>query len=232
MIKAVIFDMDGVLINSEPAYFEVEKKLFKRLGLKISHQQHQTFVGMTMPTIWEIIKEKNELNYSIDELVEMHKEGIFNYFIKAESLVTIPGIMLLLNKLEKSNKIITVASSTNRELVKIILEKMNILDRFKFYTGGNEVNKGKPAPDVFLLASQKIGIAPENCVVIEDSENGVIAAKKAGTKVIGFINPDSGQQDLSRADITIKEFSEINIEMLDKIIRLDSEDFCKTETYR
>ena len=217
MIEIIIFDMDGVLIDSEPAYFEVEKKIFKFLGLNISRVQHETFVGMAMPLIWEIIKRENELSYSKEELIKMHRDGIYNHFIKSKDLLPIKGVKELIINLKRAGKRVIVASSTNRELIEIILRKIDLISYFDNFSGGDEVQKAKPAPDIFLLAASKSGVNPDNCLVIEDSKNGVLSAKAAGMKVIGFINPGSGNQDLSLADLVIDSFEKVNIENLENI---------------
>ena len=103
-----------------------------------------------------------------------------------------------------------VASSTNRELVEIILKKLNLIAYWQSFTGGDEVNLGKPQPDVFLLAAQKLAVAPQKCLVFEDSKNGVLAAKAAGMKVIGYQNSGSGRQDLSAADAIISNFRDMD----------------------
>ena len=214
MIDTVIFDMDGVLINSEPVYFQVERELFKSLDLDISNEQHNTFVGMAMTDIWEIIKSEKEINYSVEELVGFHKKAIHDYFIQAENLVTIPGVKVLIKYFKNKNFKLGVASSTDTKLVKIILEKLGIIDFFENVTGGDEVKNGKPSPDVFLLAAKKLDSSPGKCLVWEDSKNGVESAKKAGMKVIGFLNEGSGNQDLSRADWVIDSFENLDYKKL------------------
>ncbi|MFO7896705.1 MAG: HAD family phosphatase [Candidatus Cloacimonadales bacterium] len=217
MIEAIIFDMDGVLIDSEPIYFEVEQALFQKLGLDISFQQHNKFVGMTMPAIWKKIKAEYELDYTIEQLVEMHKKGIYQRFVAAADLLPNPGLATLLEYLKQHNYRLAVASSTNRELVKIILKKLQLLQWFESFSGGDEVVAGKPEPDVFLLAAQKLEISTEKCLVFEDSENGVLAAKAAGMQVIGYQNSGSGQQNLAAAEAIISNFH--NLEKIKKILR-------------
>jgi len=216
MIDTIIFDMDGVLIDSEPAYFDVENELFNKLGLQIPRELHESFVGMTMPTIWGIIKAKNDLPHSIEELVKMHQKGIYDYFIQINKLQPISGIPVLIKHLDDKGFKLAVASSTNIKLVKIILTKLEIEHFFQAVCGGDEVVNGKPAPDVFLLAATKLASAPEECLVWEDSCNGVQAAIAANMKIIGYQNIGSGNQDLSLADWVIDSFENLDYLELDR----------------
>jgi HAD superfamily hydrolase (TIGR01509 family) len=218
MIDTVIFDMDGVLIDSEPVYFHVERELFRYLGLDISNEKHETFVGMAMPDIWEIIKSEYDIDYTIEELVGFHKKAIHDYFIKAENLVTIPGITVLLKYLKNKDYKLGVASSTDINLVKVILLKLEIIDYFDELAGGNEVKKGKPSPDVFLLVAKKLKSSPRNCLVWEDSKNGVESARRAEMEVIGFQNKGSGNQDLSLADWVVDSFENLDYKKLDYLL--------------
>ena len=93
----------------------------------------------------------------------------------------------------------------------MILSRMNIDKYFDSVTSGEDVEHGKPAPDVFLLAAERLGVLPEECTVVEDSGLGVIAAKSAGMRAVGYNNPTSGKQDLSPADIIVYDFSKIDI---------------------
>ena len=95
-------------------------------------------------------------------------------------------------------------------MILIILKKIGLLEYFDDILSGESVENCKPAPDVFLESAKRLGVNRENCVVVEDSLNGVLAANRAGMKVIGFLNPNSGQQDLSTATVVIQNFHEID----------------------
>jgi len=213
-LKAVIFDMDGVIIDSEPIYFEIERDLFDELGLDISQREHESFVGMTMEGLWERVTAKYQLEETIQDLTRLHKDSAFQYMSEAKELPIVEYIKELLEKL-KSRKIkIAVASSSPKNLIEIILTKLNLHDFFDLIISGEEVEKGKPAPDIFTEASRRLNINPNSCVVIEDSTNGVKAAKAAMMKCIGFQNINSGNQDLSTADIIVDSIGEIDAKLL------------------
>lgn len=211
MIKAVIFDMDGVIIDSEPVYHRVEKKLFKRLGIKISEDEHYSFVGMSMDLIWENILEKNKLKLNKEELIKLHTDNMIGSFQNEEKLTPLPNLVEFIEKLIDNNFKIALASSSSRILIDIILKKLEIKNFFEVIVSGEDVENGKPFPDIFLLTAKHLGCKPSECIVIEDSKNGVSAAKKANMKCIGFKNSNSGMQDLSAADMIIGNFSALDV---------------------
>jgi len=217
MFKSIIFDMDGVIIDSEPVHFEVEKRLLKDLGVAISDEECHSFVGTANKEMWLHIKDKYKLDESVEELVEVERTTYMDYLRSQENLKPIPGVAELIEELYRKKVKVVVASSASVKNIEIVTRMFNLERFFEVKVSGDEVNKGKPAPDTFLYAAKTIGAEPEECIVIEDSKNGVKAAKSAGMRCIGFKNPNSGRQDLSSADIIINSFSEINYQKLRKI---------------
>lgn len=207
--NAVIFDMDGVLINSEPFYFEVEKQNFEKLGLNISDEEHQTFQGTATDLMWKTLKVKYKLPLSISELVEMTNSIVTPYFRSLENIVPMPGVKTLIQHLSEKKVPLAVASSSYPDVIQLILEKTGLKKYFTVVVDSQMAGASKPAPDIFLLAAKKLGILPENCLIIEDSTNGIKAAKAAGMKVVAFAGPGSEFQDQSGADWVIKDFGEL-----------------------
>jgi len=214
-LKAVIFDMDGVIIDSEPIYFKIERNLFDELGVDMHQEKHESFVGMTMEALWESITDEYQLEHTIEDLIKLHKDSVLEYMSKAEELPVIEYIRELIEELVNKKVKVAVASSSPKKLIEIVLNRINLIDSFDFIVSGEEVEKGKPYPDIFIHAARELNISSDNCVVIEDSSNGVKAAKSAMMKCIGFKNVNSGNQDLSEADAIINSFGELNIELLE-----------------
>lgn len=217
MFKCVIFDMDGVIIDSEPIHFEVEKRLLKDLGVAVSHEESHSFVGTASREMWSHLKGKYKLDRSVEELVEMEKTSYMDHLLSQENLKPIPGVAELIEELYRNRVELVVASSASIEEIEVVLEKFNLARFFKTKVSADEVESGKPAPDTYLYAAQMTGADPEAYIAIEDSKNGVKAAKSAGMRCIGFKNPNSGRQDLSSADTIINSFSEINYQRLPEI---------------
>ncbi|MCK5152845.1 MAG: HAD family phosphatase [Spirochaetales bacterium] len=216
--KCIIFDMDGVLIDSEPLHFDFESRLFKSLGITVSREQHETFVGTTSKTMWTIIKQTNNLPFTVSELILKGQSEFLVYLENKNSLEPILGITELLNKLKNDGYILALASSSPHRLINYILSNCNLEKFFKVRVSGDDVNYGKPNPEIFLNTSELTGVKPNDCLVIEDSANGVRAAVKAGMKCIGYSNLGSGNQDLSEANLIIKSFRKLTISTIEGLL--------------
>ncbi|MBE6067253.1 MAG: HAD family phosphatase [Clostridium lundense] len=210
MVKAVIFDMDGVIIDSEPLHLSIEEDIFKKLGISITYEEHNTFIGTTSHYMWNKIKTNHNLTESLEELVELDRNTYLDFLNNTLDLQPIKGVKELIINLHKNNIKLAVASSSPLNVIEKILSLFEIRGYFDYIVTGDCVSKSKPEPDIFLYAAKKLDADPKECVVIEDSHNGVLAAKKANMKCIGYKNVNSGNQDLSKADITIDDFNDIN----------------------
>jgi len=211
-MKAFIFDMDGVIIDSQPIHFEVDAMVLKDFGVEIDQKELEQYAGMANEDIWSSLKEKYHLKQTLPEIIEYLLSKKAQSF-KETNREPIDGVIDLIHKLDEMNIPMALASSSARVLIDTVLEKYKIRDYFSYIISGDEVRKSKPEPDIYLTAAQKINVDPKDCVVLEDTKNGVIAAKTAGMKCIGFRNPNSGAQDLSKADVIVESIREV-IEMI------------------
>lgn len=214
MIKAVIFDMDGVMIDSEPVHLKLERELFRELGVEITEEEHMTFVGSSSYYMWEKIKERFNLKESVEELVRRDRKRYLDHVLSTGEIIPVPGIQELVKKLFEREYKLAVASSSPIDVIELVVQKLNLKNFFDVLVSGDYVKKSKPYPDIFLYTAEKLRVKPEECVVIEDSYNGVHAAKSAGMKVIGFVNPNSGNQDLSEADFIVKNLGDEVVEII------------------
>lgn len=205
-----IFDMDGVIIDSEPIHFEIDIKTMEHFGVKISKEELEKYVGMTNPEMWKLIKNEHSIIESIDEIISYQLENKIEV-LRGLDIEPIEGIKELLFQLKNENIAVAVASSSPRRFIEEVLLKFDLIDYFQYIVSGEEVAKGKPAPDIYIETAKHLGVDTKHCVVIEDSRNGVIAAKNAGMKCIGYKNINSGNQDLSQADIIIESIREVDL---------------------
>jgi HAD superfamily hydrolase (TIGR01509 family) len=211
-MKAIIFDMDGVIIDSEPIHFEVDMKTIRKLGCdNITTEELDKYVGSTNEFMYSDIKRKYNISKSLHEIISYKVELTKKKIIESD-LEPINGIRELLTTLRNKNIPTAIASSSPREFIEVVVSKFKLEEYFKYIVSGEEVVNGKPSPDIYIEVAKKLGICPTNCVVIEDSKNGVLAAKAAGMKCVGFQNINSGNQDLSKADIIVQSITEINID--------------------
>ena len=218
-MQAVIFDMDGVIIDSEPIHLEVDIQTMKDLGCNISKEELNKYVGTTSEYMFSDIKNRYKINKSVEDIISYRAEIAKERIIKAD-LEPIEGIRELLNELKNKSIPAAIASSSPRDFIEVVVSKFGIKDYFSYIVSGEEVENGKPAPDVYIETAKKLGVQPKECIVIEDSKNGVLAAKAAGMKCIGFQNVNSGNQDLSKADFIVNAITEIknhNLYMLQEI---------------
>lgn len=218
MKQCVIFDMDGVIINSEPLHQECERKVFQMLGVAVSEEEHHALVGTTDENMWKTIALKCDLPVKIEEAIELKKSMFLKYLKQETRLQPIPYIPELLAELRRHNFTLALASSSPHEQIEFILSSLGLKPYFQAIVSGEDVAEGKPHPEIFLKAAELAGAVPGKCVVIEDSYNGVMAAKRANMSCIGFINPDSGNQNLSKADKTIHSFQEISVKMIKSML--------------
>ncbi|ACD51997.1 phosphatase [Clostridium botulinum] len=209
-MRAFIFDMDGVIIDSEPIHRQVHGEIMNTLGINISKGELALYAGATNEYIFTKLKERYGIKKSVSELMDYKSKLIINK-VKEESLEPINGIRELLNALRKNNIKIAIGSSSPRSLIEAVIDKFNLHSAFDCIVSGEEVERSKPYPDVYIEVSKNLGINPEKCIVVEDSHNGVQAAKSAGMKCIGFNNVNSGNQDLSKADVRVDTIRKIDI---------------------
>jgi HAD superfamily hydrolase (TIGR01509 family) len=216
MITTIIFDMDGVIINSEPVHQQLEIEMFQDLGLHISDEEHSSYVGTSAIDMWSMIREKHVLNKTPEELLLYGRKRYWDA-LEGGRVPLVDGALKLIETVHRAGFMIQVASSATRPTVDKVLEYFKIENYFAYRIGGNEVSLSKPDPEIFLKAAAQSGSHPGCCLVIEDSANGVKAAKSAGMICIGFANPGSGSQNLSAADLVVDSLHKIGLTLVRSI---------------
>ena len=211
-MKAVIFDMDGVLVDSQPYHFKADIDTMAEYGVIKDQKFYEAFAGTLTDNRMRTLRDMFGLDVPAEELIEKREKMILDIMAN-EDIKPVSGIPELLRSIKALGLKTAVASSSGIELIKLVLDRLGIAVYFDSITSGNDVKMGKPSPDIFLLAAERIGAEPSECLVVEDSENGVKAAKSAGMKALGYINPTSGYQCLDMADFITDDFKKVNIEM-------------------
>ena len=207
-LEAVIFDMDGVLVDSEPHHVEIEKKLFRKLGLSVSGEEHAGYMGTATDAMWKKVKQNHDANLDVAEMVKLNYQECNNHFSALEELEPMPGLVNVLKVLQERNIPMAVASSSGLETIKIILERTGIIKFFQIIVSGSMVEKSKPEPDIFLHAAGLLKVEPQKCMVIEDSSNGVKAAKAAEMFCVAYSGAETSHSQ-PEADIQINHFEEL-----------------------
>ncbi|MGY3783455.1 HAD family hydrolase [Gemella taiwanensis] len=183
-IKAVLFDMDGLMVDTESLATEAFIHSAKKQGYDMTKEETLMVLGFTTKSIYEFWENyfKNS-DVSGKQLVDDHYKYIENVLFTTGPK-KMPYIEELLKYLKENNYKVAVASSSNMDHIINNMEKTGLKKYIDEFASGAEVKNGKPAPDVFLLAAERLGIKPEECLVLEDSKAGVIAGSSAGAKVI------------------------------------------------
>lgn len=214
MKKHIIFDMDGVLVDSEPIHMKILNEYLITLGAtSVSLEYYFSLVGMGGLLIWEKLIKDFNLHGVASDLYISHKEYFYSV-IEAHEIEPVKGVVQFLNRLKKENYFISLGSSSPVRLINHSVRKIGIRDYFDYLVSSEHVKHGKPYPDIFLKVAELYNIEPSHFLVIEDSHNGVLAAKAAGMTCIGYKNPNSGKQDLTKADMIIDHFNELSDEVL------------------
>ena len=215
MTLCAIFDMDGVIIDSEPVHMVCEREIFELLGITVTKDQHHAFSGTNDKEMWTKISDEFKLSLNVQDIISLKRSKYMELFKKDAQIEAIAGVRELIAELHSRGFSIVLASASPRPQIDFILSHFNLDTYFHARISGDDVAVGKPNPEIFLKAADLAHCSPGYCVVIEDSYNGVMAAKSAGMKCIGFINPNSGQQNLDHADIKVSSFSQLSVLLIE-----------------
>ena len=210
MFKATIFDMDGVIINSEPLHKKAYQLMFDEFNLEVSDKLYSTFTGMSTLPICEKLCDIFSLKFSAETLVENKRKHFKSLFENGLKFELIDGVLELIKHYRQNGLTLILASSASMNNINMIFERFDLDKYFKSKISGADLRASKPDPEIFEKATKLTGFSKENCFVIEDSTNGILAAKAAGLFCVGFDSPHSKNQDYSKADLTITSFKEIH----------------------
>jgi beta-phosphoglucomutase family hydrolase len=211
IIRAVLWDMDGVIADTADTHFKSWQYAFQQRGYIFSEEDFKHIFGQRNDAIIRRFLGDNLTQSEVDGIAKAKEE----YFrkIALENLKAFPGVIHLLKQLKENDIRAAVASSGPIENILMVLKGLEIKDYFQAIVFGREVEESKPSPQIFLLAALKLGTEPDNCVVIEDATAGVTAAKRAGMKCIAVTNTHS-PANLSEADKIVDSLTKISIDEL------------------
>lgn len=205
-MKGYIFDLDGVIVDTAKFHFVAWKKIGEEFGFSLTHELNEQLKGVSRVDSLQKILHWAGVSVSdekFNELATRKNEDYLSYVAQMNENDILPGVKTFLQKLRSEGKKIALGSASKN--ARLILEKTGIISLFDAIVDGNDVTKAKPDPEVFIIAAQKIGVKNEECVVFEDSEAGIQAAKTAGMKAIGIGSADV----LHQADEVFADFEQI-----------------------
>jgi HAD superfamily hydrolase (TIGR01509 family) len=214
MIQTVIFDMDGVIVDTEPVHRYAYYKQFEELNIEVTEAMYTSFTGFSTRNTFQTLKEQFQLTHEVEDLIQ-RKRSIFNdAFDTKGDLELLEGVRTLIEDLHQNGIQLILASSASKVTIDRVFTRFGLHDFFTHIVSGEDFPKSKPHPAIFEHAAS-LSIAPkENCIVIEDSTNGVKAAKSAGIYCVGYISEHSKDQHLDEADLVINHFKELTTEVI------------------
>jgi len=217
MTKTVIFDMDGVIVDTEPVHRYAYFQHFYELNIDVTEEMFTSFTGNSTRNVFQRVKAIFNLEDDVEELI-LRKRSLFNdAFDNKEDLELLEGVEKLIKDLHQNGMQLILASSASKVTIDRVFRRFGLYPYFTHIVSGEDFPKSKPHPAIFEFAAS-LSIAPkESCIVIEDSTNGVLAAKAAGIYCIGYNSIHSKLQDLSKADSIINHFDDLNFDIISEL---------------
>ncbi|MGI9553740.1 MAG: HAD family hydrolase [Thermodesulfobacteriota bacterium] len=209
MYKAIIFDMDGVIIDSEPLWEKSEKILLNSFGLSYNPVYRDKILGLNQNDSANLLRDTFNLDKTLDEIIDERLKILLRLY--KDELKLINGIENLIIDSHDYKLKVGLASSSPMKIINFVLNKFGLNKYFDAVISGECTENGKPHPDIYLEASKQLEVTPSECIAVEDSINGTISAKNAGMYCIAVPDPRLNIKDYQKADLIVKSLTAIKI---------------------
>ena len=210
MIRTVIFDMDGVIVDTEPVHRYAYFRHFAELGISVTDAEYAAFTGRSTRNVYQHLKDRHGLTAPAEELVLAKREFFNRAFDEKPDLDLLEGVRDLIDDLHAHGLELILASSASHSTISRVMRRFALGPYFSHLVSGEDFARSKPDPAIFEHAASLAQSAETECVVIEDSANGVTAAKAAGLYCIGYRSEHSEGQQLDHADMVVAHFRELS----------------------
>lgn len=218
MLQAVIFDMDGVLIDSHPVALAMMRECALRNGIPLDDDDYRAWLSMSARPFWETMQRKHALPREVEFYLDDYnvEEEIRRY----ATLEPIPGVVPLVERLAAAGLRKAVATSASQRRAADVVAHLGLAGHLSTIVAAGDVTRHKPHGDVYLEAARRLGVSPECCIAIEDTANGVEAARRASMRVVGYRGPGSAGDTLADADLVTDDFETLGVDILREICGL------------
>ena len=213
-LKAILFDMDGVIVDTEPLHRNAYFQLFDDLGISVSEELYTSFTGASTKKVCNTLIEKFQLENSSEDLAVIKRKYFKHFFYHEADFNLLPGVKDLIDNYFDNKIKLVLASSASMITINMVFEKFELEKYFMGKISGDELKESKPNPEIFIIAANIANEPKQNCMVIEDSTNGIIAAHSAGIFCTAYKSEHSVGQNYEKANLVISDFSEIEFEKM------------------
>ena len=217
-LKAVLFDMDGVIVDTEPLHRKAWYKTFEDFDIDMEDDIYESFTGQATEYVCNQIVENFGLDITPQHLMSCKRKYFKDFFDNDADFDLLPGVRNLIEDLYQNGITLVLASSASMNTINWVFDRFGIRSFFKDKISGAELKASKPHPEIFQKAAKMADTPPEHCIVIEDSTNGILAAKRANIFTIGYNSKHSKNQDYSLADFVINDFNEVDYKKMNKLV--------------
>lgn len=215
-LKAVLFDMDGVIVDTEPLHRKAYFKTFNQLEIEVSEDLYTSFTGASTKRVCETLISEFNLTHTHEDITNIKRTHFKDYFYNDADFDLIPGVRKLIEHYYENNVKLIVASSASMTTINMVFDKFGLEKYFSGKISGADLKESKPHPEIFQLAAKIANEPIENCMVIEDSTNGILAAHRANIFCAAYKSFHSHNQDYSLANVVVSDYSEIEVDKISK----------------
>ncbi len=206
--------MDGVIVDTEPVHRYAYFQQFSELNIEVSEETYTSFTGNSTRNTFQKLKNLFDIEYEVEELIQRKRTIFNNAFDTKEDLELLEGVEKLIKDLYANGMQLIVASSASKVTIERVFNRFNLHQYFTHIVSGEDFPNSKPHPAIFEFAAALSIASKENCIVIEDSTNGIVAAKAAGIFCVAYDSEHSKRQDLSKANLIINHFDALSFEKI------------------
>lgn len=210
MKNTVIFDMDGVIVDTEPLHKKAYYQHFGELGIEVDAELFSRFTGKSTRNVYQMIKEIFKIDTNVEALIQRKRTIFYGLFDSDPALQLLDGVEDLVKNLHSANFQLILASSAAKSTINRVFKRFDLFSYFSHLVSGEDFPESKPNPAIFIEAQRLSGNVKTSCIIIEDSTNGILAANRADIFCVGYKSANSKNQNYELADLVIQHFDELD----------------------